>query len=204
MYCTEKQTYYWIVWNSTLEWEYNISNLNDLCVYENGSNWNTCLTPDQAKISQVYITSDQTSLMWSSLVNAWSWLLHIWIQLLPYAIAFTIILLIFRLIKNWSKLKTNKWLWDPYSTYYAWTLEKRNTSSHLNDIDFDVLNFYEKEEWHFDWTWKYYRAKNWKVAYRYKYNWKWYTDYRSDEAIIDDILPDKEHHYKKRHWLYND
>lgn len=146
------------------------------------------------------ITSNQISWMWTALVQWWSWLLHIFIQLMPYAIAFTIIFLIFGLIKNWSKLR-NKWLGD---SYYAWSRVKRNYWFNVGQDEIDLLNFYEKDSWSFDWTWKYYRAKNWKVAYRYKYDWKWYTSYDSDEAIIDDILPDKEHHYKKRHWLYND
>lgn len=52
-----------------------------------------------------WLTDTQLSGMWAALSQWWTWLLHIAIQLMPYAIAFTIILLIFHIVKNWSRLK---------------------------------------------------------------------------------------------------
>lgn len=56
-----------------------------------------------------WLTDTQLSGMWTALSQWWTWLLHIAIQLMPYAIAFIIILLIFWLIKNWSKLRNKRW-----------------------------------------------------------------------------------------------
>lgn len=53
------------------------------------------------------IKNDQVQSMGTAISTWWSWLLHIWIQLLPYAIALTLIFIIFLLIKRWSKLKTS-------------------------------------------------------------------------------------------------
>lgn len=62
------------------------------------------------------LNETQLSGMWEALTQWGSWLLHVAIQLMPYAIAFTIIMIIFLLIKNWSKLKVafNK---DNINTY---------------------------------------------------------------------------------------
>lgn len=70
------------------------------------------------------LTQDQLSGMGDALTTGWTWLLHIGIQLMPYAIAFVVIMFVFyfigRLIhrldvnsadREWSKAekKYNKW-----------------------------------------------------------------------------------------------
>ena len=104
-YMKKKPWYYAFNENMTYDWEYNVSYSSFSCDVSNN-----CILPENLKTSKVYITSEQTSNMWLSLVNSWSWLLHIWIQLIPYAIAFTIILIIFLIVKNRSRLKSTRQL----------------------------------------------------------------------------------------------
>lgn len=106
-YCTQKQTYYDFSTNSSYKWEYSLWDTSNLCKYWDYSNWSSCVEPGNLKISKVYVTKDQTTSMWTSLVQAWSWLVHIWIQLMPYAIWFTVIMLLFALFKNWWRLKAD-------------------------------------------------------------------------------------------------
>lgn len=96
----------------TYNWEYNFS-INwstTACSTPMGYNPQVCFSSSQLKQSKVTISSDQVQSMWTAVTTAWSWLLHIWIQLMPYAVWFTIMLIIFWLIKNWSKLRTNRQL----------------------------------------------------------------------------------------------
>lgn len=80
-----------------------------------------------------WLTTDQLSWMWTALTQWGSWLLHIGIQIMPYAIAFTIILIIFKLIKNRSNLKNNYWWEKMYSRWqyqiaYPWATKKEYRS----------------------------------------------------------------------------
>lgn len=60
------------------------------------------------------ISSNQISWMWTALVQWWSWLLHIAIQLMPYAIAFVVIIFVFYYIyhlitKIWWRENSRAW-----------------------------------------------------------------------------------------------
>lgn len=175
-YCENKPTYYGFS-DFTYDWEYNLS----------FPSWSTWFRSSNLKSSKVYVTSEQTSSMWTSLVNAWSWLLHIWIQLLPYAIAFTIILLIFWLIKNWSKLKTNKWLWDSSIRTKHWTNLDMNNPIDRDYYDMTVdelieaTNYSDSQSWYSWHKWSY--KRKWNKVY-----WKWYKwSDLDDVSVIDDI-----------------
>ena len=57
-----------------------------------------------------WLTSSQVVLMSEALIQWWTWLIHIAIQIMPYAIAFTIIMIVFVLVKNRSYFKTSRQL----------------------------------------------------------------------------------------------
>lgn len=156
---------------------------------------------------------EQLEWMWTALTTWGSNLLHICIQLLPYAIAITIILIIFLLIKNWSKL-SNKW----ESWYYKkWSLDNvfwkspiwehrprwdetpwemmsiskkqaiaRKQLHEMNTILNDPANehFYES---YWEWRKDYYLWKDWIVYYK---EWwlkdeenNWYSDFNTDSWL---------------------
>ena len=164
-----------------------------------------------------WLTESQLSWMWTALTQWWSWLLHIAIQVMPYTIAMTIILIVFWLVKNWSKLK-NKWSsWKTYSSideysndYRVWINKKKWKKTYVTDDDLDALNFYHDDYVKYNpWNdiysdWRYYRTNDWRIAINWKSKWKSHTSYYDDDAILFDILPDEEHHYKKRYNMYND
>ena len=56
----------------------------------------------------VSLESSELSAMWTALTDGWSSLLNVGIQMLPYLVAFTIIMMVFGLIKNLWNLKA-KW-----------------------------------------------------------------------------------------------
>lgn len=60
--------------------------------------------------AQVSLETTELSAMWTALTDWWSSLLNVGIQLLPYLVAFTIIMMVFGLIKNLWRLKA-KWGW---------------------------------------------------------------------------------------------
>lgn len=88
-------------------------NITVSCNYDYGV-WNTYSDCSYSIItdssSNNIITSEQVSWMWTALAQWGSSLLKIWIQIMPYAIAMTIILILFALVKNRSRLKTNRQL----------------------------------------------------------------------------------------------
>lgn len=45
-----------------------------------------------------WLTENQLSWMWTALTQWWTWLLHIAIQIMPYAIAFVVIMFVFYFI----------------------------------------------------------------------------------------------------------
>lgn len=53
----------------------------------------------------VALESTELTTIWSALTEWWTSLLNVWIQVMPYAIAMTIIMIIFGLVKNWSRLR---------------------------------------------------------------------------------------------------
>lgn len=53
----------------------------------------------------VSLESDELSTIWSALTDWGSSLLNVWIQVMPYAIAMTVIMIVFGLVKNWSRLR---------------------------------------------------------------------------------------------------
>ena len=58
----------------------------------------------------VSLSADELSSMWTALTDGWSSLVNVGIQLLPYLVAFTIIMMVFGLIKNLWNLRA-KWGW---------------------------------------------------------------------------------------------
>ena len=48
----------------------------------------------------VSLSADELSSMWTALTDGWSSLVNVGIQLLPYLVAFTIIMMVFGLINN--------------------------------------------------------------------------------------------------------
>lgn len=56
----------------------------------------------------VSLSADELSSMWTALTDWGSSLLNVWIQILPYLVAFTIIMMVFGLIKNLWNLRA-KW-----------------------------------------------------------------------------------------------
>ena len=58
--------------------------------------------------AQVSLENSELTAMWTALTNWGSSLLNVWIQMLPYLVAFTIIMMVFGLIKNLWNLKA-KW-----------------------------------------------------------------------------------------------
>ena len=61
----------------------------------------------QVTISGGTVALENTELtaMWTALTDWGSSLLNVWIQLLPYLVAFTIIMMVFGLIKNLGNLR---------------------------------------------------------------------------------------------------
>lgn len=55
--------------------------------------------------AQVSLTADELSSMGTALTDWWSSLLNVWIQILPYLAAFTIIMMVFGLVKNLWNLR---------------------------------------------------------------------------------------------------
>lgn len=53
----------------------------------------------------VSLESNELTTIWSALTEWGSSLLNVWIQVMPYAIAMTVIMIIFGLVKNWSRLR---------------------------------------------------------------------------------------------------
>jgi hypothetical protein len=49
-------------------------------------------------------TTELTSI-WTALTDWGTSLLNVWIQVMPYAIAMTVIMIVFWLVKNWSRLR---------------------------------------------------------------------------------------------------
>ena len=60
--------------------------------------------------ASVALESNELSAMWTALTDWGSSLLNVWIQLLPYLVAFTIIMMVFGLIKNLWNLRA-RWGW---------------------------------------------------------------------------------------------
>lgn len=58
----------------------------------------------------VSLEASELSSMGTALTDGWSSLLNVWIQMLPYLVAFTIIMMVFGLIKNLWNLKA-RWGW---------------------------------------------------------------------------------------------
>ena len=160
-----------------------------------------------------WLSQAQISGMWTALSQWWTWLLHIAIQLMPYAIAFTIILLIFWLIKNWSKL-SNKWsTWykkwtvdQVFWTSLAWKQARARSQLHeMNVILNDPANehFYNSYwEWHKD----YYLWKDWIVYYK---EWwvkdeenNWVADFNTDSWL--DYINRKHKDFMRYYKDYND
>lgn len=61
----------------------------------------------QITMSWGSVSLEQTELttIGSALTEWGSSLLNVWIQVMPYAIAMTVIMIIFGLVKNWSRLR---------------------------------------------------------------------------------------------------
>lgn len=55
--------------------------------------------------AQVSLESSELTSMWTALTDWGSSLLNVWIQILPYLVAFTIIMMVFGLIKNLWNLR---------------------------------------------------------------------------------------------------
>lgn len=55
--------------------------------------------------ASVSLEANELSAMWTALTDWGSSLLNVWIQLLPYLVAFTIIMMVFGLIKNLWNLR---------------------------------------------------------------------------------------------------
>ena len=53
----------------------------------------------------VSLESNELTTIGSALTEWGSSLLNVWIQVMPYAIAMTVIMIIFGLVKNWSRLR---------------------------------------------------------------------------------------------------
>lgn len=58
----------------------------------------------------VALSNEELTSMWTALTDWWSSLLNVGIQILPYLVAFTIIMMVFGLIKNLWNLRA-KWGW---------------------------------------------------------------------------------------------
>lgn len=59
--------------------------------------------------AQVSLSSDELTSMGTALTDGWSSLLNVGIQILPYLVAFTIIMMVFGLIKNLGNLRARWW-----------------------------------------------------------------------------------------------
>lgn len=57
----------------------------------------------------VSLSSEELSSMGTALTDGGSSLLNVWIQILPYLVAFTIIMMVFWLIKNLWNLRARRW-----------------------------------------------------------------------------------------------
>lgn len=57
----------------------------------------------------VSLEATELSAMWTALTDGGSSLLNVWIQMLPYLVAFTIIMMVFGLIKNLWNLRAKWW-----------------------------------------------------------------------------------------------
>lgn len=78
-------------------WQYVLS-----CVQSNNCTFQDTSSDSN---SSTIITSEQVNSIGSAVVQGWTSLVWIWIQLLPYLICFVIILIIFLVIKRISNLK---------------------------------------------------------------------------------------------------
>lgn len=53
----------------------------------------------------VGLESTELTSIWTALTDWGTSLLNVWIQVMPYAIAMTVIMIVFGLVKNWSRLR---------------------------------------------------------------------------------------------------